>query len=127
MMLLKVRCRCRCTLFCFMPIGILFASESYPFCRYLHRLYKPLVAYLRKHETITYGLILLFLLLAWKWRLRDLIKRLLILASLPVLHVHFLKKAENPLAFQAWTLTVILVIAILAALRMVRWHRSFRA
>ena len=123
----KVHWRCQCTLFCFIPIGILFVSESYPFCRYLHRLYKPHEACLRKHETMTYGLILLFLLLAWKWRLRDLIKRLLILASLPVLHVHFLKKAENPLAFQAWTLAVILVLAILATLRMVRWLRSFRA
>ena len=76
---------------------------------------------------MTYGLILLVLLLAWKWRIRDLIKRLLILASLPVLHVHFLKKAENPLAFQAWTLVVICLIAFLGVLRMVRWLRSFRA
>ncbi len=114
-------------LFCFLSIDIPFASEFYSFYRYLHRLYKPHEAYLRKHETMTYGLILLFLLLVWKWRLRDLIKRLLILASLPVLHVHFLKKAENPLVFQAWTLAVILVLAILGTLRMVRWLRSFRA
>ena len=37
---------------------------------------------------MTYGWILLFLLLAWKWRLRDLIKRLLILATLRMVRWH---------------------------------------
>ena len=50
-----------------------------------------------------YFLVLLLLVLAWKWRIRDLIKGLLILTAIPVLHVHFLNKAENPLVFQART------------------------
>jgi hypothetical protein len=40
-------------------------------------------------------LVLLLLVLAWKWRIRDLIKGLLILTAIPVLHVHFLNKAEK--------------------------------
>ena len=74
-----------------------------------------------------YLVVLVILMLAWKWRLRDLIKRLLILAAIPVLHVHFLKKAENPLAFQAWTLLALAVLAAYGVYRTVRWVRSLRS
>jgi hypothetical protein len=73
---------------------------------------------------MAYVLILSLLLLAWKWRLRDLVKRLLILAALPILHVHFLRKAENPLAFQAWTLVVLCLLAAFGLYRAIRWIRS---
>jgi hypothetical protein len=76
---------------------------------------------------MVYLVILVILMLAWKWRLRDLIKRLLILAAIPVLHVHFLKKAENPLAFQAWTLLALAVLAAYGVYRTVRWVRSLRS
>jgi len=74
-----------------------------------------------------YLVVLVILMLAWKWRLRDLIKRLLILAAIPVLHVQFLKKAENPLVFQAWTLLALAVLAAYGVYRTVRWVRSFRS
>ena len=76
---------------------------------------------------MVYLVILVILMLAWKWRLRDLIKRLLILAAIPVLHVQFLKKAENPLAFQAWTLLALAVLAAYGVYRTVRWVRSLRS
>ena len=76
---------------------------------------------------MVYLVILVILMLAWKWRLRDLIKRLLILAAIPVLHVHFLNKAENPLAFQAWTLLALAVLAAYGVYRTVRWVRSLRS
>jgi hypothetical protein len=76
---------------------------------------------------MVYLLVLLFLVLAWKWRIRDLIKRLLILAAIPVLHVHFLNKAKNPLVFQAWTLLVLLLLAVYGVYRAVRWVREIRS
>ncbi len=59
---------------------------------------------------MTYLIILFILVLLWRTRIRDLIKRVLILLSIPFLHVHFLKQSENPLVFQAWTLLGIVVI-----------------
>jgi hypothetical protein len=70
---------------------------------------------------------LIILMLAWKWRIRDLIKRLLILAAIPVLHVHFLNKAENPLVFQGWTMLVLVILAAYGVYRTVRWVRSLRS
>jgi hypothetical protein len=56
-----------------------------------------------------------------------LIKRLLILAAIPVLHVHFLNKAENPLVFQGWTMLVLVILAAYGVYRTVRWVRSLRS
>jgi hypothetical protein len=75
---------------------------------------------------MTYLLILGGLALAWKWGFRTVLRRALILLALPVLHVHFLRKAENPLAFQAWTLAVLLVLGIFAARRVYHRIRSVR-
>jgi hypothetical protein len=72
-------------------------------------------------------MILALLLLAWKWRLRDLVKRGLILVAIPVLHLYFLRRAENPLAFQAWTLAVLCGLLALGVYRAVRWFRSLRS
>jgi hypothetical protein len=76
---------------------------------------------------MVYLMTLIILMLAWKWRIRDLIKRLLILASIPVLHVHFLNKAENPLVFQGWTMLVLVILAAYGVYRTVRWVRSLRS
>lgn len=76
---------------------------------------------------MVYLVILVILMLAWKWRLRDLIKRLLILAAIPVLHIQFLKKAEDPLVFQEWTLLALAVLAAYGVYRTVRWVRSLRS
>ena len=76
---------------------------------------------------MVYLVILVILMLAWKRRLRDLIKRLLILAAIPVLHIQFLKKAEDPLVFQEWTLLALAVLAAYGVYRTVRWVRSFRS
>ena len=74
--------------------------------------------------TMTYILVLFVLMLLWKWRIRDLIKRALILLSIPFLHMHFLQKAENPLAFQAWSLLGLVVfLAVLAYRFLVRLRR----
>ena len=76
---------------------------------------------------MVYLMTLIILMLVWKWRFRDLIKRLLILAAIPVLHVHFLNKAENPLVFQAWTMIVVVILAAYGLYRAVRWVRSLRS
>ena len=47
---------------------------------------------------MVYALVLL-LFLAWKWRLLDLLKRILFLGSLPFMHLYFLNRAEHPLVF----------------------------
>ena len=73
---------------------------------------------------MVYLLVMLFLVLAWKWRIRVLIKRLLILAAIPVLHVHFLNKATNPLVFQAWTLLALLLLAAYGVYRAVKRVRE---
>ena len=76
---------------------------------------------------MVYLLVLLFLVLAWKWRIRDLINRLLILAAIPVLHVHFMNKAENPLVFQAWTFLVLFLLAGYGVYRAVKWVKEIRS
>ncbi len=68
---------------------------------------------------MTYLLTLFILFLLWRWRIRDLIKRTIILLSIPVLHMHFLKKAENPLAFQAWTLVGLALLVSVIVYRLV--------
>jgi hypothetical protein len=75
---------------------------------------------------MVYGLVMLLLFLAWKWRLRDLLKRMLIIASIPFTHLYFLNRAENPLVFQAWTLFFLLVLLMLLVYRIVRWLRGWR-
>jgi hypothetical protein len=68
---------------------------------------------------MTYLFTLFILFLLWRWRIRDLIKRAIILLSIPVLHMHFLKKAENPLAFQAWTLAGLALLVSVIVYRLV--------
>jgi hypothetical protein len=67
---------------------------------------------------MSYILVLFVLMLLWKWRIRDLIKRALILFSIPFLHMHFLQKAENPLAFQSWSLLGLVVFLVVFAYRL---------
>ena len=68
---------------------------------------------------MTYLLTLFILFLLWRWRIRDLIKRAIILLSIPVLHMHYLKKAESPLAFQAWTLVGLTLLVSVVFYRLV--------
>ena len=75
---------------------------------------------------MVYGLVLLFLFLAWKWRIRDLLKRIIILAALPFVHLYFLNRAENPLAFQAWTIFFLLILLVLLGYRLFKWFRGLR-
>lgn len=75
---------------------------------------------------MVYALVMLLLFLAWKWRLRDLLKRILIIGSLPFIHLYFLNRAENPLVFQAWTIFFLVILLILSVYRVVRWIRSLR-
>ena len=85
------------------------------------------IQFIENTPVMVYLFVLLFLALAWKWRIRDLIKRLLILAAIPLLHVHFLNKAENPLVFQAWTLFGLLLLAVYGVYRAVKWAREIRS
>ena len=74
---------------------------------------------------MVYALVLL-LFLAWKWRLLDLLKRILFLGSLPFMHLYFLNRAEHPLVFQLWTIVFLPFLLILSVYRGVRWIRSMR-
>ena len=84
------------------------------------------IRFIENTPVMVYLFVLLFLVLAWKWRIRDLIKRMLILATIPLLHVHFLNKAENPLVFQAWTLFALLLLAVYGVYRAVKWVKEIR-
>lgn len=75
---------------------------------------------------MTYLLILGVLALVWFWGFRVLIRRVLVLLAIPILHVHYLRKAEDPLAFQAWTLLVIAALLIWGTVRLFRYFRSLR-
>jgi hypothetical protein len=76
---------------------------------------------------MTYLLILGVLALVWFWGFRVVIRRLLVLLGIPILHVHFLRKAEDPLAFQAWTLLVLAALLLWGAVRLFRYLRSLRS
>lgn len=70
------------------------------------------------------GLAILLLILAWRWRIRDLIKRVLIVLLVPVLHVYFLRRAENPIAFQQWTLVVVGVLFLFCLMKAIVWVKN---
>jgi hypothetical protein len=76
---------------------------------------------------MTYLLILGVLALVWFWGFRVVIRRLLVLLAIPILHVHYLRKAEDPLAFQAWTLLVLAALLLWGAVRLFRYFRSLRS
>jgi hypothetical protein len=76
---------------------------------------------------MTYLLILGVLALVWFWGFRVVIRRLLVLLAIPILHLHYLRKAEDPLAFQAWTLLVLAALLLWGAVRLFRYFRSFRS
>jgi hypothetical protein len=76
---------------------------------------------------MTYLLILGVLALVWFWGFRVVIRRLLVLLAIPIMHVHYLRKAEDPLAFQAWTLLVLAALLLWGAVRLFRYFRSLRS
>jgi hypothetical protein len=67
------------------------------------------------------GIAILLLILAWRWRLRDLIKRVLIVFLVPILHLYFLNKATNPIAFQQWTFVIIGILSVLCLVKLFGW------
>ncbi len=70
------------------------------------------------------GLVILLLFLAWRWRIRDLIKRVLIVLLIPFLHQYFLKRSEDPLVFQQWTLVVIGVVLLFCLMKAISWVKN---
>jgi hypothetical protein len=76
---------------------------------------------------MSYLLILGLLVLIVKWGFRNLLKRALLMVAVPVLHVHYLRQSENPLAFQGWTLVGVAALLLWTGVRVYRYLRSLRS
>lgn len=70
------------------------------------------------------GLVILLLFLAWRWRIRDLIKRVLIVLLIPFLHQYFLNRSEDPLVFQQWTLVILGVVLLFCLIKAISWVKN---